>query len=59
MYGYDTEVPLLFYGAGIADQTVERDVDMICVAPTLTSLLGVRKPAAAEGTPLPEIVSHD
>lgn len=59
MYGYDTEVPLLFYGAGIAGQTVERDVDMICVAPTLTTLLGVRKPAAAEGTPLPEIVHNN
>lgn len=58
MYGYDTEVPLIFYGTGIAPQCVGREVDMIAVAPTLASLLGVRKPAAAEGSPLPEVTGE-
>lgn len=58
MYGYDTEVPLLFYGTGIAAQRVGREVDMISVAPTLAELLGVRKPAAAEGSPLKEITDR-
>ena len=31
---------------------------MIAVAPTLASLLGVRKPAAAEGSPLPEVTGE-
>lgn len=58
MYGYDTEVPLLFYGTGSAPQRVEREVDMIAVAPTLARLLGVRKPAAAEGTTLAEVAGE-
>lgn len=55
MYGYDTEVPLVFYGTGIASQRAETEADPIDVAPTLARLLGIRKPAAAEGRPLAAI----
>ncbi len=55
MYGYDTEVPLLFYGAGIAPQRVRRRVDMTSVAPTVARLLEISEPAASEGDPLEEI----
>lgn len=55
MYGYDTDVPLVFYGPGIIGQCVRRTVDMTSVAPTLARLLDIRNPAAAEGTVLEEI----
>jgi arylsulfatase A-like enzyme len=53
-YPYDTNVPILFYGpawtrAGRVDQRVE----VVDIAPTLASLLGVAAPATAEGRPLP------
>lgn len=56
MYGYDTEVPLVFYGTGAGRQQVGRRVDMTSVAPTLARLAGSTQPAAAEGEVLPEIV---
>ena len=56
MYGYDTEVPLVFYGTGAGQQHVQRRVDMTSVAPTLARLAGVTEPAASEGDVLPEIV---
>lgn len=56
MYGYDTEVPLVFYGKGAGPQRVNRPVDMTSVAPTLARLAGVREPAASEGGVLEEIV---
>lgn len=56
MYGYDTEVPLVFYGKEAGAIRVNRAVDMTAVAPTLARLAGVREPAASEGSPLEEIV---
>ena len=56
MYGYDTEVPLVFYGTGAGQQHVGRSVDMTAVAPTLARLAGATQPAASEGKVLPEIV---
>lgn len=58
MYGYDTRVPLIFYGAGITPQRICRTVDMTCVAPTLARLLGIEAPAASEGTVLEEIITQ-
>ena len=56
MYGYDTKVPLVFYGKGAGMQRVNRRVDMTAVAPTLARLAGIREPAASEGEVLEEIV---
>ncbi len=56
MYGYDTHVPLLFYGTGAGMMRIKRRVDMTCVAPTLARLLEITEPAASEGGILPEIV---
>ncbi|MDE7304952.1 MAG: alkaline phosphatase family protein [Alistipes sp.] len=55
MYGYDTEVPLLFYGMGIAPQRIRRRVDMTAIAPTVARLLEISEPAASEGEVLEEI----
>lgn len=56
MYGYDTDVPLIFYGYRTGPQRIARRVEMTGVAPTLARILGIREPAACEGTPLAEIV---
>lgn len=55
MYGYDTHVPLVFYGFGMIPERVTRSVEMTSVAPTLARILGITEPAAAEGAVLPEI----
>ncbi len=57
MYGYDTEVPLIFYGAGITAQRIDRRVDMTAVAPTLARLAGTEEPTASEEEPLKELVN--
>lgn len=56
MYGYDTDVPLVFYGAGVGPQRVKRRVDMTAVAPTLSRVMEITEPAASEGAILTEIV---
>ena len=56
MYGYDTQVPLVFYGFGAGPQRVKRRVDMTSVAPTVARVLEITEPAASEGEILPEIV---
>lgn len=56
MYGYDTEVPLIFYGYGAGPLRIKRRVDMTAVAPTLARVLEITEPSASEGEVLPEIV---
>ena len=55
MYGYDTTVPLLFYGGGVPARKVGRAVEMTSVAPTLAYLLNIPEPAASEGSVLEEL----
>ena len=59
LVGYDTRVPLIFYGAGILPRQIDRPVDMTAVAPTLCRLLGIEAPAASEGTVLEEVISSN
>ncbi len=59
MYGYDTDVPLIFYGPGITGREVRRPVDMTAVAPTLARMLGIRRPAASEGEVLAEVAGEE
>lgn len=56
MYGYDTQVPLIFYGCGIRGREIRREVDMTSVAPTVAYLLNIPEPEASEGTPLEELI---
>lgn len=52
MYGYDTHVPLIFWGAGITPTRNEDPVCLTAVAPTIARLLGIPEPAASEGKAL-------
>jgi len=55
---YDTHVPIIFTGAGIASQSVNRLVHPVDVAPTLASLLGMTPPASSQGAPLVEVLQR-
>ena len=56
MYGYDTHVPLIFYGHGIAQMRIGHKVDLTSIAPTLAHIAGITEPAASEGEVLSEII---
>ncbi|MFN7133015.1 MAG: alkaline phosphatase family protein, partial [Myxococcales bacterium] len=52
---YDTHVPLLFWGGGIRAGVHADRADVADVAPSLSALLGIGAPAAAEGQALPQL----
>ncbi len=56
-WSYDSHVPLIFAGPGIAPGRVDRLVHPIDVAPTLSALLQLSPPAAAQGSALTEVIS--
>jgi len=56
-WGYDTHVPIIFLGAGIAAGRVARPVAPYDIAPTLAARLGVSAPSAVAGAPLPEVLA--
>lgn len=49
MYRYDTQVPLIIYGGGVARGKVGDKVDITSLATTLAHIIGVSTPSAAEG----------
>jgi predicted AlkP superfamily pyrophosphatase or phosphodiesterase len=53
---YDSYVPVVFAGPGIAARRVARRVETVDVAPTLALLIGAKPPSGAVGVPLIEIV---
>ena len=55
---YDSHVPIIFAGANIWPAMVNRRVHPVDVAPTLSALLDISPPAAAQGNVLPETLGH-
>jgi hypothetical protein len=55
-YNYDTHVPIMFVGPDIKPMHVHRRVHPIDVAPTISALLKMSPPAAAQGAVLTEVV---
>lgn len=53
---YDTHVPLLFYGAGINQGSTTKRTNIVDIAPTITTLLGISFPNGATGQPLSEVI---
>ena len=53
---YDTYVPIIFSGPGIAANTIHRTVHPADVAPTLSAYLGVKPPSSSVGEPLKEVL---
>lgn len=57
-YSYDTRVPLLFYGYGIPQKDVWRNVEITDIAATVTALIGCPFPSASQGYILPEVLEN-
>ena len=53
---YDTFVPVVFAGPGIAQQKVYREIQTIDVAPTLSALVGAKPPSGSRGAVLVEVL---
>jgi hypothetical protein len=55
-YTYDTNVPVLFYGAGIKKGSSSQFHTVTDIAPTLSLLLKIKLPSGANGQPITEIL---
>ena len=55
-YSYDTHVPLIWYGWKIGRKTIDRKIDMIDIAPTITYFLEISKPNGSVGEVIFELV---
>jgi len=55
-WAYDTHVRIIFSGPGIKPARIDRLVHPVDVAPTLSALLGLSPPAAAQGEVLSEVL---
>lgn len=55
-YSYDTYVPVVFYGPGIAARTVSRPIEPASIAPTLAALLKIQPPSGNSAAALPEVL---
>lgn len=54
-WAYDTHVPIIFAGKGIKPAVIERRVETIDIAPTLSDYLNIPAPSNASGAVLEEI----
>ena len=56
---YDTHVPLLFYGKGIAKGSTFKKTEVTDIAPTVSALLGISFPNFTIGEPLEFMFKND
>ena len=56
-WNYDTYVPIVFAGAGLAPAVVDRRVLTVDIAATLAAYLGIKPPSGSVGNPLPEVLT--
>lgn len=56
-YSYDTHVPLLFYGANIPKGFSLRKVNVVDIAPTISTMLHMSFPNGTTGKPLTEVIT--
>lgn len=57
-FGYDTQVPLLFYGKNIKPKEIYRHIDIIDIVPTLAPMLNISQPSTTTGQPILEILNN-
>lgn len=55
-YGYDTHVPLLWYGKGITAQEIYNRIEIIDISTTLVYLMNLQKTNGMTGEPILELV---
>jgi predicted AlkP superfamily pyrophosphatase or phosphodiesterase len=54
---YDTYVPIVFAGMGLEARTVDRRVQTIDVAVTLSAFMDIKPPSGSSGVPLSEVLA--
>jgi len=54
-WDYDTYVPIVFAGAGLKPQVIDRKVQTVDVAATLSAFMGIKPPSGSAGVPLEEV----
>jgi len=57
-WNYDTYVPVVFAGAGVNAQIVDRAVQTVDVAATLSAYMGIKPPSGSVGIPLTEVLDR-
>ncbi len=57
-YTYDTQVPIIFFGANIPARNNYRRVWVEDIAPTVCSLLKIARPSACTGRPIQEVFGN-
>jgi predicted AlkP superfamily pyrophosphatase or phosphodiesterase len=55
-YSYDSRIPLIWYGWKVGRGNITRKVDIIDIAPTISTFLNITFPNSCTGTPVFEIV---
>ena len=56
MFDHDTHVPLIFYGKGIKKGSISRRTDIIDIAPTIATVLGISSPNSSTGQVINEAI---
>ena len=54
-WAYDSYVPVIIAGTGIKPQSIYRRVETVDLAPTLSTLLGIKAPSGSQGSLLLEV----
>ncbi len=55
-YSYDVHVPLIWYGWKVKRRSILAPVNLIDIAPTLSTLMGITWPNGATGNPIKELI---
>lgn len=55
--GMITFVPIVFAGVNILNRHIQRPVETVDIAPTLSAYLGIKPPSGSIGTPLIEVLA--
>ena len=53
---YDTFVPVVFAGGGLTARRVDRTIETLDIAPTLTAIVGAKPPSGSRSGPLQEVL---
>lgn len=57
-YGYDTQVPLIMYGASVRGGRYTETVSPTDIAPTIAAVLGIEAPSLCEGSALSQALAQ-
>ncbi len=57
-FSYDTHAPLIFFGKGIPHGDTSKRSEIIDIAPTISTILGISFPSASSGKPLNEMLDN-